>query len=230
MRFYIVMGVVISLQISGIFFGSSDVQAAQSRVVEDNAEIAGIISAREVNRITLGDDRIKSAVGAPTGYTIEHDPDSGDLFLVPFGFPLPTEPVNLFITAESGVTYQLFLEPRDIPAEQILITNRTVNPETVSSASRREKLAGLTRAVLTGESLDGYISTSTSTPIRTSIDAQIVPIEFRVGKDFKAMAVVILGNQDAISIDTIAPDAASVWLAEDGSRAIIIKEFGYVKR
>ncbi len=67
MRLYIVMGVIISLQISGMFFGRSDVQAAQSRVVEDNAEIAGIISAREVNRITLGDDRIKSAVGAPTG-------------------------------------------------------------------------------------------------------------------------------------------------------------------
>ena len=57
--------------------------AMQILDVADHAEIAAEISATDVSRIALAGDRIARVVRAPSGFAVEHDAASGDLYLRP---------------------------------------------------------------------------------------------------------------------------------------------------
>ena len=106
----------------------------------DHAELAAEISATDVNRIALADDRIAKVVRAPGGFAVEHDAASGDLYLRPApgsgagaggAGTHPAEagaldPVTLFIGTEKGFTYRLTLTPADRDSAQILIRNTAV--------------------------------------------------------------------------------------------------------
>ena len=48
------------------------------------------------------------------------------MFLVPLSHTIGPEIINLFIVSEAGYTYQMLLQLRDIPSEQILIRNPDV--------------------------------------------------------------------------------------------------------
>ena len=137
-----------SLMLHGVPPGTA--QAAQYRVAGEEAAIAAVVSMREITRIALRGDRITGVVARPRGFTVEHDAESGDVFLVPGAGGLPDAPVNMFVSSEGGRTWQLLLTPRDVPAEQIvLIGPRAPDPRSMR-APRREALARLMRAMITG--------------------------------------------------------------------------------
>ena len=49
----------------------------------DHAELTAEMSATEVNRIALDGDRVSRVIQSPGGFTVEHDPVRGDLYLHP---------------------------------------------------------------------------------------------------------------------------------------------------
>ena len=91
----------------------------------DHEELAAEISAREVSRIALGGDRIRRVIRSPGGFAVEHDPESGVLYLRPVAPEAAAAggPVTLLIGTERGFTYRLTLTPADRGSAQILIRN-----------------------------------------------------------------------------------------------------------
>ena len=208
-----------------MLFAVPAAQAAQLRIAENDAEIVAIISAKEVSRIALEGDRIISLATVPRGFSIDHDEVTGDLFLVPILGSTLKHPINLFITSERGFSYQLLLEPRDLPSEQIIIRNPTARktPDKPSSP-RREELARLMKAAITGAFIDDYKRAAAKADSPIANRADIVGIEVWQGDDFEAVRVKSITGQPLPSADSFTPNAAAVWVAKDGSEAIIITE------
>ena len=170
------MGINISL--------ASLAEAVQIRVADNNAEIFAVISAAEVSRIALDQDRIVSVSTVPQGFSIDHDETNGDLFLVPLPGTRLFEPVNLFITSEAGLTYQLLLEPRDIPSEQILIRNpKNKIAKKDKTAPYRQEIAHLIRAVIRGDILDDYGRQGASADDIIVDRPDLVPVEIWHGEN-----------------------------------------------
>ena len=96
----------------------------------DHGELAAEVSATGVNRIALSHDRIRRVIRSPSGFEVEHDPETGDLYLRPMAAGHGSEPeaaepapVILFLGTEKGFTYRLTLTPSDRDSAQILIRN-----------------------------------------------------------------------------------------------------------
>ena len=202
--------------------------ALQYEVSDGETGIAAGISSREITRIALRDDRIAGVVGRRTGFSIEHDTATGDMFLVPHQGAALTEPVNLFLSAESGAAYQLLLTPLDIPSEQIIIIGRKRPRPARSPAPRREALADLVRAMMTGRVLEDYTA---APPRPADLDhiASGVPeaeiVEVRQGAVFRGLRV-LLPRSGVTDPGMLAPGAAAVWLSQAGDEAVIVIEAG----
>ena len=114
-----------------IYMGAATpAQAMQILDAADHGELAAEVSATGVNRIALSHDRIRRVIRAPGGFEVEHDPETGDLYLRPMAAGHGSEPeaaepapVILFLGTEKGFTYRLTLTPSDRDSAQILIRN-----------------------------------------------------------------------------------------------------------
>ena len=145
--------------------------AAAMQLLEavDHAELSAEISATEINRIVLLDDRVLRVVRAPDGFAVEHDAATGDLWLRRVGAAAPDgTPATLFLGTEKGFTYRLTLTPSARDAAQILIRNADAMPEaargrddTAAPVSASDPhiaaLVRVVRAVARREPLPGYV-------------------------------------------------------------------------
>ena len=138
-------------------------RAMQILEAADHGELAAEVSAAGVSRIALGGDRIKRVIRAPGGFAVEHDPESGDLYLRPVAPELADGgPVTLFIGTERGFTYRLTLTPAVRDSAQILIRNADAASAAMAgrgagaSDPRVAALVRLVRAVARREVLPGY--------------------------------------------------------------------------
>ena len=131
----------------------------------DHAELEAEVSVSAVNRIALAGDRVAKVVRAPDGYTVEHDPASGDLYLRPSvpaaGGGTAGAPVTLFVGTEKGFTYRLTLTPAERESAQVLIRNTDAlaaeDAAPPASAGRIGALTALIRAVATRMPLAGHV-------------------------------------------------------------------------
>ncbi len=185
----------------------------------DHGELEAEVSAHDVSRIALLGDRIVRVVRAPDGFPAEHDPASGDLWLLPAdgrSGAAPEEPMVLFVGTEKGFTYRLRLTPAARGAAQILIRN----PEAVAPASARQAAADthiaavttLVRAVATGGRLPGYaIEAGGGEAGGMSV------IERWRGPRLEALVLDpgTVGSAPEIAA-RLGPDAAAVWREEPG--------------
>ncbi|MBX3709474.1 MAG: type-F conjugative transfer system secretin TraK [Gammaproteobacteria bacterium] len=97
--------------------------ALQAKAAKDNETLFFKISAREFTRIFVTGDRIISVKGKDNTYEIKEfngKYDQGILYLKP-SFYYQRRPFSIFITTEQGHTYTLFLNPIDVPAENVSI-------------------------------------------------------------------------------------------------------------
>ena len=123
-----------------IYMGSgASAWALQVLEASDHAELVAEISATEVNRIALDGDRVSRVIQSPGGFTVEHDPVRGDLYLHPdrgalraanglraandSGSPAPA---TLYLGTEQGFTYRLSLSAVSRDSAQILIRNAAI--------------------------------------------------------------------------------------------------------
>ena len=92
------------------------------------------ISARELTRITIDRARIRAVTGLEGQLALEKDDHTGSVYVRPTD---TSRPVNVFITADSGRTYALVLQPVDMPADTIVVRDRTQRPAAQESALER---------------------------------------------------------------------------------------------
>jgi hypothetical protein len=217
--FKLLMGVLIVMTSSSAF-------SAQVRIADKDAEIAGVISATEVSRITVEGDRIVSLATVPKGYSVDHDTETGDLYLVPQQGGLAGLLINMFITSESGRSFQLLLQVRDIPSEQIIIRVPSIisdeGAKRAVKAPRREELARLIRAVITGDLLGDYQRTAVESDGTESIHPDITTQEIWQGPAFTALRITVHGDKPPAALGKIVPRAAATWLSGDGRNGVIV--------
>jgi conjugal transfer pilus assembly protein TraK len=111
------------------------------------------ISARELTRITIERARVRAVTGIEGQLLLEKDDHTGSVYVRPTD---TTRPVNVFLTADSGRTYALVLQPVDMPADTIVLRDRTQRAAVEGSALERsgthEKLVkGMVVALAGGE-------------------------------------------------------------------------------
>ena len=76
---------VAAAQVAVAQFAVAPATALQILEATDHAELSAEVSSSEVNRIALEGDRISRVVQSGGGFTLEHDPVRGDLYLYPRG-------------------------------------------------------------------------------------------------------------------------------------------------
>jgi len=108
--------------------------ALQIKQIKDNQTVTANISSKELTRIFVEGDRIQNVRGVQGAYELTKDEKLGAVFIKLSPSYLKT--FNLFVTTESGQTYNLLLTPKDLPAESIEL--RPLSP-VVSVAKRWER-------------------------------------------------------------------------------------------
>ena len=215
-------------------------RALQMLEAADHAELSAEISGDAVNRIALDGDRISRVIQSPGGFTVEHDPVRGDLYLYPDrAAPLgpmqareAAAPVTLYVGTEEGFTYRLTLSVVSRDSAQILIRNAAAaapdawssNAAAPSVAGYQNELVTLIRAVARRESLPGYIRVVAPEPPQPGLTAEIPPaqqsfVELWRGPRFTARVLRIPaeGVADAEQLAKLAgSDVAAVWLSAPG--------------
>ena len=195
--------------------------AMQILAAADHAELTAEVSGRAVSRIALMDDRIARVIRAPDGFTVEHDPARGDLYLRPPGADgmknTPDRPVTLFLGTEKGFTYRLTLAVRDRASAQILIRDpaaRTAETGAVpASDARIGALAALVRAVARREPPPGTV-------IAAGGGAPGGTIETWRGPRFTARVLEVGAVEFADAAELAAaagPGVAAAWLSGPGT-------------
>ena len=153
-----------------IHMGSSvTARALQVLEASDHAELAAEISDTDVNRIALDGDRVSRVIQSPGGFTVEHDPVRGDLYLYPdraalraADDPRVQAPVTLYLGTEQGFTYRLSLSAVSRDSAQILIRNAAVAAGSVGrttpvAGEHRDEAVSLILAVARRKPVAGYV-------------------------------------------------------------------------
>ncbi len=138
--------------------------ADQFLTAADNATLSGVVSKREVTRISFTGDDVASLqkikpINPSDDFSVAHDPVTGDIYVtLPAAFS--SKFVNFFATSKRGFTYKFVLRVSDIPATQIFVQNPVVASDHAVQFERaqpyRQTLVRLIRAMWNREILPGY--------------------------------------------------------------------------
>jgi len=114
--------------------------ALQVIPVRDGETAFARIAADDLTRIALSEGRIQSWHALKGRLAIEKNARTGQLYVRPLD---RGEPASLFLTADSGATYALTLQPVDMPAESLILKDparRAVKPSTAEQSDSRQRL------------------------------------------------------------------------------------------
>ena len=218
-------------------------QALQIIDAVDHAELTAEVSSTEVNRIALDGDRVARVIQSPGGFTVEHDPVRGDLYLYPTGAlgavgdalsrapfaaaPTPRAPAlraaaqTLYLGTERGFTYRLSLTVAERDSAQILIRNAATSAGPgrgdIEADGYANELAALIRAVARREPLPGYVIVPA--PNVTNSPSAGSPVEVWRGPRYTARVfrTGADGADDASALEILeGPRVAAAWLSPDG--------------
>ena len=232
-----------ALGIMMILFVGTPARALQVIEAADHAELAAEVSSSAVNRIALEGDRVTRVIQAPGGFTVEHDPVRGDLYLHPGGAPggwvgdsgFRGAPARaLYLGTERGFTYRLALMavPRD--SVQILIRNPALEADAPARDAQpsvyTDELVALVRAAAGRSPMAGYAiepGPVYSDPAAAGLVEVWRGLQFTV-RVFRLTDVAV---SDASSLgERAGPGVAAAWVssgdAGSGERLAVVVERG----
>lgn len=142
-------------------------QAQQITEVSDGGVVSGYVSASGVTRLSFTGDQAASSPmshgGSGPGFSLVHEPTTGDLYLTLERAPRRGErarAVSFFVTTKAGFTYQVELAAKDVPSTQIEVRNPELALKRAERAAAEAPLEAqvvtLTRAMWSGSLADGY--------------------------------------------------------------------------
>jgi conjugal transfer pilus assembly protein TraK len=129
--------------------------ALQVLPVRDGETTFARIAADDLTRIALAEGRIQSWHALKGRLAIEKNTRTGQLYLRPLD---RGEPASLFLTADSGATYALTLQPVDMPAESLILKNparRATRPSTAEQADSRQRMVKALALMMAADTLPG---------------------------------------------------------------------------
>ena len=130
---------------------SAHAQALQGLDVRDGVSVTAKLALKEPTRIKVDGTLIGEVFGNvwqdktnPTGeVVVETDPAKGELYVRPLS-PTTTKPINLFVSTKQA-TYTLLLQPVDMPADTIVLRDRT--PRVARATTSQGKVPQHVRAL-----------------------------------------------------------------------------------
>ncbi|MFM8453418.1 MAG: type-F conjugative transfer system secretin TraK [Gammaproteobacteria bacterium] len=134
---------------------------AEQRVsVKGDKTLNAVVSNNQINRVAVDGDRIANVKGLAGKFQLDHNADTGEIFLQPN--PDEKGPINVFLTTENGNTYSLHLtrkngEPENItiiPAELLDVTTKEVEFE--KSLPYEQAIVALIKAMHNADNLIGF--------------------------------------------------------------------------
>lgn len=143
-----------------LWFSASIGWSMQSYKVSDGDTIKVNISSNEMTRITVdGKGRLDSVWGASEVIDFKADKNAGELFFRPkANAPMA---FSFFVRDDSGSTYTLVAQQKDIPSQTIVLKPKQVtsgqsyNPRFKSSA-HVDRVKHLMKGMALGEGVQGY--------------------------------------------------------------------------
>lgn len=124
---------------------ASPAYALQNLEGDDGATLIGKVSEKEPTRIAVDQGRVLSLRVREGTLNIDADDETGQVFVtVPAG---TKNPINGFLTTNSGRTYTLVLMPTDIPADSIIIKQSKLKSKTALTGQNDFKNNAYEKAV-----------------------------------------------------------------------------------
>ncbi|MEL7322570.1 MAG: type-F conjugative transfer system secretin TraK [Pseudomonadota bacterium] len=223
-------------------------QAEQLIEVTDGGVITGTVSAGGVTRVSFIGDQAASVQlaqgGNGPGFSIAHEPTTGDLYLTLARDPRRGEAqgaASFFVTTSQGFTYQVELAAREIPSTQIQIRNPELHLKTTQMEMAQtpviDQVVNLNRAMWNGALMEGY---QLKRPLRRERAAgalRLTPVAVYDGPELTGR-VLEIRNPSPGSIELsedvfMAPGVVSVVIkgprslgADDRSSVLIIDQGG----
>jgi len=105
--------------------------ALQTISIADNQTKSITISANELSRIFVKEDRIQNVRGLEGAYVLTKDAVQGQVYVKPTP-PYQSKPFNLFITTEKARNFNLFVMATGIPGQDIELKPSTPSKEAES--------------------------------------------------------------------------------------------------
>jgi hypothetical protein len=117
-------------------------QAAQVLEVLPDGEVEAFISASELSRVKVNNDRIRAIRSNDGELEIVEDNALGEVYIL----PNVQKPINIFIATEKNNTYKLLLVPQKTPSEQIFLNPKT--PKKKAEDDKQSRLLKLMKIML----------------------------------------------------------------------------------
>lgn len=143
----------------------SAARADQIVEAQDGGVITGYVSETGVTRLSFVGDQAASiqmaSGGTGPGFSIAHEPQTGDLYLTLEGAGSSRiGAASFFVTTRSGFTYQVELAAKATPSTQITIRNPELTRRRAAANTPSDDIASpmvaLTRAMWSGALAEGY--------------------------------------------------------------------------
>ena len=132
--------------------------ALQTVSISDNRTQKITVSAQELSRIFVKDDRIQNVRGLEGAYILTKDAVQGQIYIKPTP-PYQATPFNLFISTENGRNFNLFVTATEISGQDIQIKPSTPSKaveDWEKSSEYSQILIKLITSMINGEDLSGY--------------------------------------------------------------------------
>lgn len=195
---------------AGLFLLASPVRADQNVLAKDNGQVDCIASAKDLTRISLNGDQFASvskiSTGVPTeDFQIVNEPVRGDIYLsVPDGFAKPQ--LSFFGTTRKGYVYKFLCKVRGTDAEQIFITNASLQADKAQDwevrTSPEESAVRLGLAMYANQTIEGFeIRQAALEPVRVG-KLQVQQISEYRGSEIRGTVLRVRNlGKDKVALD-----------------------------
>ena len=130
--------------------------ASQIKDVNHTDTIKIDLSSIDPNIISASSDRIRRFTALKGMVNANIDKDSGELILKPI-LQNESQPFSMILSTEKGKRYTLFVTPKKIPAQDIILTNNIATPISNSIESRYSvEIAELIKLMIHGRQDKAY--------------------------------------------------------------------------
>lgn len=171
---------------------TSSAMALQEVIPAEGQNAFVKISAKETTRIYLDGGKIRSIIGTDGELTVEKDEERGQIFVRP---TIQGKPVNLRVIAASGATYNLVMQPVDIPQEDIVIREPASFKAALNDASKSKRTASSGTAVKQVRSL---VSAMAQDEPPTTVDVKEIKQEFSLWDGTKFVMTSVYTERDLV--------------------------------
>ena len=155
------------------------------QIIQDE-RVSATISSQDLNRIEVKGDRITQVFGSSGTFIVDHDRESGHLYIKPT-LANAMRPISISITTEKGLVQDLHLFPKAVPSETIFL--KVKEKERGNHKNFKEEVIDLMQKVVRGDLPSHYEASFDSNPLYLWKDIKTEIIQSYRGSKYQAEVI-----------------------------------------